>query len=592
MWWICALGLLHTSSPTLAQCPGSTNSADSPTLIHTRARSVLVDAVVLGTGDRLIDRSAFQLLEDGKPQRITSFEFHAASAGASPNRATSLSPFDPVGEERSNQQVGQIEGPINIILIDTLNTSMVDQQRNRKQIIAALQELPPGQPVALFSMGTELRMIQSPTERSDILISAAANMAARSSPLYVEHGPDQIREDNSLSGADFKKQALSLATIKDAALKAQLASQSIEVALAEQGTRRMDVRVALTMSSLARLAQFVQEYPGRKRLIWISGSFPISLRPDAATGFDPNLIREYTPKLKQLETELANAQIAVYAMDARGLVTAQLDASMAGSDINAGLPGKAPNSYQDREQDSLHSTQATLQELAQNTGGKAYLNQNDLSHGIREAMLDGPAYYSLSYQPPDTPDDGKYHAIELKVDGAKKSDLQYRRGYYAIAAPEAGAQTAPRTESTPGPDKRRAAFRDSMQQNAPAEKGITFKAKLSRSPSTKQTTVEYLIDSSSLIAMDQPDCGQKLNLVIGAVGWKKSDQKPVTGFKYLEQVFTPDAYSSIQVNGLRFRQTLEDSTNRIFFRLGVLDLTSGKIGTLDFPVEEKPSTLP
>lgn len=84
-------------------------------------------------------------------------------------------------------------------------------------MLAAIRSLPAGQNVALFTLGTSLRMIQSFTDSSDILIAAAEKLSAQKSLLYVDHGPDQIREDDSISGADLRKaqEMIVLTKIKD-----------------------------------------------------------------------------------------------------------------------------------------------------------------------------------------------------------------------------------------------------------------------------------------------------------------------------------------------------------------------------------------
>jgi VWFA-related protein len=559
-----------------AQCMSAKDAGNSQMTLHTSARSVLADVVIPEKAAGAMRETSFQVFEDGRRQRVTSFTFHDSLPGGLLSPA-SPSPFDPVGAERSNLHAVTRTIPVTMILLDTLNTSIVDQQRGRKQIIAALRFLPPGQSVALFILGNTLQMIQSFTERSDVLIAAAGRMNARISPLYVEHGANQVSEDDSLSGADFQKEnkAHMFSAIRDPGEKSRVASEEIEKALAERGTRRVDQRIEMTFSEIARLAQTVQDYPGRKKLIWITGSLPLVLRPDAGSGYDPDLVRNYGLKLHALEAALANAQIAVYTMDARGLITLGMDASKSASDAAGMQPGQeSSNLYQDREEDSLHITQATLQEIAENTGGRSFLNQNNLAPGMREAMLDGSSYYSLSYQPASIASDGKYHSIEIRIDGIKGSRLQYRRGYYALA------------ETSKDPEKTKELFVAAMQRGAPIAGGITFKATLSHLSPGLETTVDYVIDTSSLSLKDGPDCSKKINLVIGAVAWKDSVLKVETGFKIFDQSLTQEEFRIAQLRGLRVRQTLAESSGQTFYKLGVMDLTTGRLGTLDYPLQD------
>ena len=72
-----------------------------------------------------------------------------------------------------------------------------------------------------------------------------------------------------------------------------------------------------------------------------------------------------------------------------------------------------------------------MQDMAASTGGIAYYNRNDIDAAMGEAIATGADYYSLSYVPPPSKYDGKYHKIEVKVD-RPGLHLQYREGYTAI----------------------------------------------------------------------------------------------------------------------------------------------------------------
>ena len=73
---------------------------------------------------------------------------------------------------------------------------------------------------------------------------------------------------------------------------------------------------------------------------------------------------------------------------------------------------------------------ASIQDIAEATGGKAYLNRNDLDAEIGEAIATGSDFYSLSYVPPPSKSDGKFHSIKVTVD-RPHVNLLYREGYIA-----------------------------------------------------------------------------------------------------------------------------------------------------------------
>ena len=68
-------------------------------------------------------------------------------------------------------------------------------------------------------------------------------------------------------------------------------------------------------------------------------------------------------------------------------------------------------------------------ELAARTGGRAYLNTNDLAKAIRDAVNDSTLTYTLGFYPDDYANDGKFHKIEVKMPEHSGLNLHYRKSY-------------------------------------------------------------------------------------------------------------------------------------------------------------------
>ena len=82
---------------------------------------------------------------------------------------------------------------------------------------------------------------------------------------------------------------------------------------------------------------------------------------------------------------------------------------------------------------SINNQQETLASLALDTGGKALLDSNDLTEGIRQVQKDFSSYYVLSYVSSKTALDGRYRRIQVKLAphlAALRAKLDYRQGYY------------------------------------------------------------------------------------------------------------------------------------------------------------------
>jgi VWFA-related protein len=123
------------------------------------------------------------------------------------------------------------------------------------------------------------------------------------------------------------------------------------------------------------------------------------------------------------------AGVAIWTVDARGLVAqAPLGDATRGSPGNQGVyTGAASLAVNTNFQQS----QDTLYALAGDTGGKAFLDNNDLSGGIKQAQDAISDYYILGYYTTNTDANGKFRRIRISLNGVQDAKLDYRQGYYA-----------------------------------------------------------------------------------------------------------------------------------------------------------------
>ena len=174
------------------------------------------------------------------------------------------------------------------------------------------------------------------------------------------------------------------------------------------------------------MARILGGLPGRKNLIWVTGELPFSFIPEdrlmteaelgeelpsmntrrvgehAAGNYAATFRASHAQEIRDVASRLATAQVAVYPVDARGLsISTEID------------------------------SQETMREMARETGGRAYVNQNEIRGGVERAFADESAAYSLGYYSDNKKYDGKYRSIKVKVkrDGV---EIHSRRGYYAI----------------------------------------------------------------------------------------------------------------------------------------------------------------
>jgi VWFA-related protein len=152
--------------------------------------------------------------------------------------------------------------------------------------------------------------------------------------------------------------------------------------------------------------------------------------------FASGMQRNGTDNQAQLQATVNAAirsNVSFYPIDARGLqASAPLgDATRASSGGSAMYTGASARSAQS----NFQNQQETLYTLAADTGGKALLDNNDLSMGLVQAQKDVSSYYILGYYTSNEKLDGKFRAVKIALrDSALQSRLakfDYRRGYYA-----------------------------------------------------------------------------------------------------------------------------------------------------------------
>jgi VWFA-related protein len=127
------------------------------------------------------------------------------------------------------------------------------------------------------------------------------------------------------------------------------------------------------------------------------------------------------------------SNVNIYTIDARGLVaTAPLGdatkSSPGGQGMYSGSSARSATSNFQGQQETLYS-------LAEDTGGKALLDNNDLSMGLIQAQKDISSYYILTYNPTNTALDGHFRRIKISLNNGLAAKIgkpiTYRAGYYA-----------------------------------------------------------------------------------------------------------------------------------------------------------------
>ena len=564
----CALGPAGRAQEQKSEVPAPA--------VRVTVRLVLVDAVVTDKDGKEVTglgAQDFTVLEDGKPQKVTTVTFEQAAelARAFRSRRGNLPPNVTTSRPEYRMPPG---APV-VVLLDALNTPIRDQGRVRMEMLKYLDtQLQPGQPIAVYTLARSLRLLQDFTD-DPALVKAAVQSFNPTVSLELQLS-DVNQRLPQLSGAvpDIQR------TNRDAGIFIDRMADFYN----DQATLAIDLRVGMTLTAFRAIAQAVAGLPGRKSLIWVSGSFPMAtytriIKHSADGDNDPNRVafnELYEDRIRETDSILTDAQVAVYPVDARGLIGQLLGgAETTGLSARGTLVGGAEYAQSlQLASGSLQETQATMKQVAGDTGGKFFINQNELDHSVALSVADGESYYLLAYTPGGKPD-GKFHKIEVKVNRPGVT-VRARRGYYAVTS----GDDAKATKQHEGE------VEIAMQLASPGATGVTFDARIVPPPPAAKAKVgvDFIVDPATISTEDAGGAGRRLALEFHVAAYgvdrKMAGQKDVA----IKPTLKPAEFTRIQQQGVPYHLDVELPPGRYTLRLGVVDQHSGVIGTADQPL--------
>ena len=472
----------YYNQPYAGMAPPESPSASPAATLRTEVRLVVADVVVLdrhGSPVKGLKSGDFQLKEDGVPQKITSAEEHSPEEhGPTP----AVEPPAPSADGVIIASNKPLNRPIvwNVLLVDTFNTPKEDLAAIRRQLQQFVKQMPPDQPVALVAMSSQIKVLTSFQDGagavSQYLDKNGFGPASTSTPANIYAKQEELEMNPSPE---------------------MLASK------AQVDVEQQSQRAQTTLDNFSAVAKWLNNYPGRKNVFWLSSGFPLQGQPFGVLGYTqmtptgPAPTSGQTIPMQQTtDKQLQLARVAIYPIDVRGVAPPNIDgetsADTTGNFLTMGKYGD--QSINVKKDDQLEAAQQTeMRSIAQATGGVASFN-NDIARTLHDDFNRGASYYTISYTPSNPAWNGAYRKINLTLEPDLPGDqLIYRQGYYA---------KDPQPEPAPTADQ----FKMAMQHGAPAATAVLFSAKVSKASGA--ANVEYAIESRTI--QYSPDPSGKL----------------------------------------------------------------------------------
>jgi VWFA-related protein len=562
-------GPLLGQNPPPSQSPAAPGQTEQPFTFQLNVNRVIVDVVVSDPNGKPVSsltRRDFAVYEDGNRQEILSFDVHTLDSN--PGHFAKLSPMPP--NTYVNVATEPERGPLYVLLLDLVHTEQDDQPYARQQLQKFVNSKPQGTRFAVFVLSDSLHLVQG-------FSADRAQLYRTLDPAHsIPHVPRIF-----LLGRNYGR-----------------------------GDRLMMVTV------LKLIALYLDGLPGRKNIIWASGSFPVDLFPH--NDDRPDTRAETTEALDAL----TRSECAIYPVDLSGVVPFP-EGRLTGATTPRGGVGNppgapAPNTRPVGTEMAIAgggtsvSDNNTIQDvIAAMTGGRAFYGRNDIGNMLREAAEAGSDYYTLTYSPSNQTFDGKLRRIQVEL-ASEGYHLEYRREYLATA-PQSAIMP---TRSKPGKNRDEDAANlrpigDSlsayMQHGAPSAREVYFRAHVLRLAPPHLATAEQmanLVDQPTYFHLRQKQHRQKplapikletymveyqiiarIPTLEVAAGVYDDEGRLLNGDVEEASSAAPKPYDAqAKFSYFRVQQKIDVPLNSVSLRLGVRDLSTDRMGTMEIPL--------
>jgi VWFA-related protein len=550
------IALADISGRLHSQTPAPPPAVTTPT-IKVSTRLVVVDVIVSNRKGEPINGlpvSQFKISEGGVPQKIRSFEEHQGMA-----IVQNKLPAMPSNVFTNIPSVKAPDG-LDVLLIDSLNTEPRDQASLRQNLLKYLKGIAPGSQIAVFTLGSRLRLVHGFT--TDVSGLALAIGDKKSGTV-----PESSRLYTTAFQKDTEKELVEMMTRNQTSpvgIDALMQFQTDETGRIQQS------RTAVTLQALQQLCRYLSQVPGRKNLIWFADSFPISYLPDPNQSLRRNLADQETAAM------LTADQVAVYPVSTQGLI---VDSQYDTGTFN-------PDSMQQQNQE--RSTQEiAMQTLADQTGGKAFFNTNGFSDALNKVLRDGSKYYTIAYKPMNESMHGEYRTIKVEVNNCR-CRLAYRRGYYArepISVEGEKAQDPLVPLIAFGmPDFDQITYKISVAPQKDTSESPQRVSSTENKAPLRRCAVDFSITTNDLRFQATADGIRHAKIRIMLIVYSRRGQPLQVASRIIDVAISPDDFKDSQQAGLRIHGEVEFPVGESHLRTGVYDYATGSVGTLTVPV--------
>ena len=422
-WLAVLLGVcLGSASFGLGQDPSQSQKPSEGDVVRITTNLVQIDAVITDKNGKPVTDlkpEELQLFENKRSQKITHFSYIASDATSKPVARDNRTPGIPPDRLRPEDVRRTIALVVDDLGLSFQSTHFV--RRALKQFVD--QQMQAGDLVAIVRTSAGIGALQQFTNDKRRLYAAI----------------DHIRW---YAGGRIEVGAFApIGPSTPGRLGGEIDAKNKELE-----EFRSDLFSVGTLGAISYVVRGLSDLPGRKSVLLISDGFKIMDRePLSGTSRNDRTFH----RLQQLIDQTSRASVVIHTINASGLQAMSLRAedslADAGNSSGARTPDQVNQALLNRGNDAL-DLQSGLDFLADETGGIAIHNSNDLSGGIKK-IIDEKGYYLIGYRPDQTtfnPRTGRqtFYKLSLKVLRPGSFKVRMRNGFFGAVSDDTSKSTA------------------------------------------------------------------------------------------------------------------------------------------------------
>lgn len=536
----------------------------TPLTFSSKAQYVLVPVIVRDKSQAAIKglkKEDFTILENGKPQPVSSAE-EISAANVQLKQDKNAVEFTNTPEDGTRAR------RITIIALDLINTPVLDQTYARRSIMKMLATAPDdGSLIELLTIDARgIKVIHAFTDDPKQLLAVMRAIDSKFGGTE-SYKPAEMAEVARQALQSMPKINVTQDSTSTTNYPTTAGNPLIAFAAGTDGfynTMQRQAAIEATLVAFQRIAASVESAPGRKSLIWVSDGFPFFVDGDSGEILGGGSYANYERTLMNLD----NANVAIYPVDARGLVGLQADDSnrYATGDVNG------TESQVNAMARNHINTIDTFRNVANMTGGREFYNRNDIGNLVKQAMDDSTDYYLLTFPLNKNNRQAGWRKLEVKVKGSGYK-IRSRQGYFVTRATLAHLEAKQ-------PDL------DSALASPLEFTSLPIKARWlgDPSPGAKGKIVQFELDlPGTAIAPEENENKVSLDFRVSAVnpqGESKGDVKQT-----FEGTLPPAGAEQLKKEGVKYKSSFELAPGDYTIHFVVRDNITGKVGSVIAPLK-------